>query len=136
MPSSWYSLLHTIGNFLSGLNPSIILMVDTSANEALLSKFYNEVYKILEKIANNNYQWSSTRQATARGVAEVHNVVALTALLVEVTSLTNMVKAMTTAPATVSQVVEVSCAYFGEGHLYDNCPQNLASVNYVGNFNR
>ena len=43
---------------------------------------------------------------------------------------------MTTAPATVNQVVEVSCVYCGKGHLFDNYPRNLALVNYVGNFNR
>ena len=30
-------------------------MVDALANEALLSKSYNEAYEILERIANNNY---------------------------------------------------------------------------------
>ncbi|KAH9734850.1 hypothetical protein KPL71_017531 [Citrus sinensis] len=47
-----------------------------------------------------------------------------------------MVKAMTTAPATVNQVTEISCVYCEEGHLFDNCPRNLALVNYVGSFNK
>ncbi|KAH9735037.1 hypothetical protein KPL71_017612 [Citrus sinensis] len=47
-----------------------------------------------------------------------------------------MVKAMTTAPATVNQVAEISCVYCEDGHLFDNCPGNPASVNYVGSFNR
>lgn len=45
-----------------------------------------------------------------------------------------MVKGMTTAPASVNLVAEVSCVYCGEGHLFDNCRRNLASVNYVGSF--
>ena len=53
--------------FYNGLNSSTRFMVDVSANRALLSKSYNEAYEILEKIANNNYQWPSTRQAAARG---------------------------------------------------------------------
>ena len=89
-------------------------MVDISANEALLSKSYNEAYEILERIANNNYQWSSTRQAVVRRTAGVHNVDALTVLSTQVTSLTNMVKGMTTAPATVNQISYVSCVYCGE----------------------
>ena len=92
--------------------------------------------EILERIANNNYQWPSTRQAAARGTTGVHNVDALIALSAQVASLTKMVKAMTTAPATVNQISNVSCVYCGEGHLFDNCPGNLISVNYVGNFNR
>ena len=47
-----------------------------------------------------------------------------------------MVKAMTTAPAAVNQLAEVSCVYYREGHLFENCPVNLVSVNYVGKFNR
>ncbi|XP_052299243.1 uncharacterized protein LOC127902982 [Citrus sinensis] len=116
--------------FYNGLNPSTRLMVDTSANGALLSKSYNEAYEILERIANNNYQWPSTRQAAARGTTGVHNVDTLTALSAQVTSLTRMVKAMTTAPATINQISDLSCVYCGEGHLFDNCPGNPTSVNY------
>ena len=111
-------------------------MVDASANGALLSKSYIEAYKILERIANNNYQWPSARQPAARGTARVHSIDAITALSAQVTSLTNMVKAMTAALAIVKQVTELSCVYYGEEHDFDNCPRNLASVNYVGNFNR
>ncbi|KAH9679446.1 hypothetical protein KPL71_026137 [Citrus sinensis] len=125
-----------LGTFYNALNPSTRLMVDASVNGALLSKSYNEAYEILERIANNNYQWPSTRQAAARGTTRVHNVNALTALSAQVTSLTKMIKAMTIAPATVNQIYDMSCIYCGEGHLFDNCPGNPASVNYVGNFNR
>ncbi|KAH9781214.1 hypothetical protein KPL71_008370 [Citrus sinensis] len=78
----------------------------------------------------------STRQPAARGPAWVHNIDAITALSAQVTSLTNMVKAMTSAPTTVKQVAKISCVYCGEEHDFDNCLGNPASVNYVGNFNR
>ncbi|KAH9671394.1 hypothetical protein KPL70_017357 [Citrus sinensis] len=122
--------------FYNGLNPSTRLMVDASANGALLSKSYTEAYEILERIANNNYQWPSARQPVARRSAGVHSIYAITALSAQVTSLTNMVKTMTAAPATVKQVTELSCVYCGEDHDFDNCPGNPASINYVGNFNR
>ena len=57
-------------------------MVEALTNEALLSKSNNEAYEILESIANNNYQWPSTRQAAVRGTTWVYNVDALTALSV------------------------------------------------------
>ncbi|KAH9752099.1 hypothetical protein KPL71_014560 [Citrus sinensis] len=44
--------------------------------------------------------------------------------------LSNMVKAMTSAPAAVKQVAELSCVYCTEEHEFDNCPGNRASVNY------
>ena len=71
------------------------MIVDASVNGALLSKFYNETYEILEMIANKNHQWLSTKQATTRVTSGVHNVGALIALSAQVTSLINMVKAMT-----------------------------------------
>ncbi|KAH9743430.1 hypothetical protein KPL70_003294 [Citrus sinensis] len=122
--------------FYNGLNPSTRLMVDASTNEALLFKSYTEAYEILERIANNNYQWPSTKQPAVRGAAGVHNIYAITALLAQVTSLTNMIKATTSAPAAVKQVAKLSCVYCGEEHKFDNCPRNLASVNYVSNYNR
>ena len=121
--------------FYNWLNPSTRLIVDASVNRALLSKSYIEAYEILERIANNNYQWPSIRQPTARGAAWVHNIDAITTLSAQVTSLTNIVKSMTTIPAIVKQVAELSCVYYGEEHLFDNCPGNPTSVNYVGNFN-
>ena len=111
-------------------------MVDASTNGLLLSKSYNEAYEILERIANNNYQWPSTRQIVARGAAGVHNIDVITTLSAQVKSLTNMVKAMTTAPTAIKQVAELSCVYCGEEHVFDNCPGNPASANYVDNFNR
>ncbi|KAH9697048.1 hypothetical protein KPL71_023441 [Citrus sinensis] len=122
--------------FYNGLNLSTRLMVDASANGALLSKSYTEAYEILERITNNNYQWPSTRQPAARGSVGVHNIDAITALSAQVTSLTNMVKAMIADTATVKQVTKLSCVYCGEEHDFNNCLGNPASVNYVGNFNR
>ena len=119
--------------FYNRLNPSTTLMVDALANGALLSKSYNKAYEILEKIANNNYQLPLTRQAVTRGAARVHNENAFTVLSAQVTSLTNMVKAMTNALATVQQAAEVSYVYCEEGHLFDNFPGNPSAVNYAGN---
>ncbi|KAH9716153.1 hypothetical protein KPL71_021359 [Citrus sinensis] len=116
--------------FYNGLNLSTRSMVDASANKALLSKSYTEAYKILERIANNNSQWPSARQLATRGSAGVHSIDAITALSAQVTSLTNMVKAMTSALATLKQVTELSCVYCEEEHDFDNCPENPASVNY------
>ena len=70
------------------------LMVDALVNGTLLSKFYNEAYEILERNANNNYQW-----------AGVHNVDALTVLSAQVTSLTNIVKAIITTSATLTKLL-------------------------------
>ncbi|KAH9769288.1 hypothetical protein KPL71_011944 [Citrus sinensis] len=102
LPTTNAKLRNEITSFHQ-LEDESLLMVDASANGAMLSKSYTEAYEILERIANNNYQWPSTRQPAARGSAGVHNIDAITSLSAQVTSLTNMIKAMISAPATVNQ---------------------------------
>ena len=43
---------------------------------------------------------------------------------------------MNVAGATAEQSAAVSCVYCGDGHSFDSCPSNPASVCYVGNFNK
>ncbi|XP_062118742.1 uncharacterized protein LOC133832412 [Humulus lupulus] len=128
--------------FYNGLNAASRTVLDASANGAILSKSYNEAFEILERIASNNYQWSNTRAPTSRKVAGVLEVDALTALTAQMASMTNILKNMSLGgniqPAAAIQSVEVSCVYCGDGHTFENCPSNPASVCYVGNqnFNR
>ncbi|XP_060969103.1 uncharacterized protein LOC133036595 [Cannabis sativa] len=57
--------------FYNGLNAASRMVLDASANGAILSKSYNEAFEILERIASNNYQWSTNRAPTSRKVAGV-----------------------------------------------------------------
>ncbi|XP_062093483.1 uncharacterized protein LOC133799485 [Humulus lupulus] len=128
--------------FYNGLNAASRMVLDASANGAILSKSYNEAFEILERIAINNYQWSTTRAPTSRKVAEVLEVDALIALTAQMASMTNILKNMSLGgsiqPATAIQSAEISCVYCGDGHTFENCPSNPASICYVGNqnFNR
>ncbi|XP_062103177.1 uncharacterized protein LOC133814200 [Humulus lupulus] len=125
--------------FYNGLNASTRMVFDASANGAIISKSYNEAYKILEHIANNNYQWSNARASMGMKVVGIHEVDALTALTTQVSSMTNLVKAMSMGgnlqPAPMAQVADVLCVYCGGGHTFDSCPSNLALVCYLGNHN-
>ncbi|KAM6564131.1 hypothetical protein CsatB_024129 [Cannabis sativa] len=118
------------------------MVLDASANGAILSKSYNEAFEIVERIASNNYQWSTNRAPTSRKVAGVLEVDALTALTAQMASMTNILKNMnmggSVQPAAAIQRAEISCVYCGDGHTFENCPSNPASVCYVGNqnFNR
>ncbi|XP_062088447.1 uncharacterized protein LOC133795008 [Humulus lupulus] len=128
--------------FYNGLNAASRMVLDASTNKAILSKSYNEAFKILERIASNNYQWSTTRAPTSRKVAGVLEVDALTALTAQMASMTNILKNMSLGgniqPAATIQSAETSCVYCGDGHTFENCPSNPASDCYVGNqnFNR
>ncbi|XP_062088966.1 uncharacterized protein LOC133795533 [Humulus lupulus] len=128
--------------FYNGLNAASRMVLDASANGAILSKSYNEAFEILERIASNNYQWSNTRAPTSRKVAGVLEVDALTALTAQMASMTNILKNMSLGsniqPAAAIQSGDNSCVYCGDGHMFENCPSNPAAVCYVGNqnFNR
>ncbi|XP_062118441.1 uncharacterized protein LOC133832069 [Humulus lupulus] len=115
------------------------MVLDALADGVILSKSYNEAYEILESIASNNYQWSNARASTSRKVAGVLEVDALTALTAQVSSMTNFLKNMSLGgmvqPATMGQVSNVSCVYCGDGHTFESCPSNPASICYVGNQN-
>ena len=66
MPSSWHSILHSVGDILYGINNSVRQMLDATAGGAFTAKSYNLGYDILEKISNNNGQWVDTRSPTMR----------------------------------------------------------------------
>ncbi|XP_062085843.1 uncharacterized protein LOC133791950 [Humulus lupulus] len=125
--------------FYNGLNAATRMVLDASANGAILSKSYNEAFEILERIASNNYQWSNTRAPTSQKVAGVLEVDALTTLTAQMASMTNILKNMSMGgnvqPAAAIQSAEVSCVYCGDEHTFENFPSNPALVFYVGNQN-
>ncbi|XP_062080494.1 uncharacterized protein LOC133785259 [Humulus lupulus] len=131
--------------FYNGLNAHTRMVVDASANGALLAKSYNEAYEILERISNNNYQWPTSRLSTGRKVAGIHGVDAIFSLAAQVSSISNMLKTMNMGMnqsvgqpmgTQFGQMENISCVYCGEGHTFDNCPSNPAVVCYMGNQNR
>ena len=95
---------------------------------------------------------------SAKKVVGVHELNEVYALSAHIASLTNMLKAVTTSGSVAAaspvvstslespvspMVVEhniysvnsISCVFCGGGHVYDDCPNNPVSVNYVGNYN-
>ncbi|XP_062089707.1 uncharacterized protein LOC133796249 [Humulus lupulus] len=117
--------------FYNGLNAHTRMVVDASANGALLAKSYNE--------------WPTSRLSTDRKVAGIHDVDALTSLAAQVSSISNMLKTINMRMnqsvgqpmgTQFGQMENISCVYCGEGHTFDNCPSNPAAVCYMGNQNR
>ncbi|KAA3474218.1 Retrotransposon gag protein [Gossypium australe] len=105
--------------FNNGSNAHTRMVVDACANGTLLDKSYNGAYEIQERITNNNYQYRTTRVGTGRRVVGAIELDAITSLT------TQEMKA-----------AELACVYCREDHVSDECPLNLVSVYYMGNFNR
>ncbi|KAA3465680.1 hypothetical protein EPI10_000823 [Gossypium australe] len=57
-----------------------LMVVDACVNGTLLDKSYNEAYEILEKIANNDYQYPTTRVGIGDKVASALELDAITSL--------------------------------------------------------
>ncbi|XP_062075610.1 uncharacterized protein LOC133779698 [Humulus lupulus] len=117
--------------FYNGLNAHTRMVVDASTNGALLAKSYNE--------------WPTSRLSTCRKVAGIHDVDAITYLVAQVSSISNMLKTMNMGMnqsmgqpmgTQMGPMENISCVYCGEGHAFDICPSNPAAVCYMGNQNR
>ncbi|XP_062100162.1 uncharacterized protein LOC133806042 [Humulus lupulus] len=127
--------------FYNGLNAHTRMVVDASANGAFLAKSYNEAYEILERIANNNYQWPTNRTSSGkRRVAGVHELDVITSLEAQVSSISNMLNTMnmgvnSAVAQHMAQVENVSCVYYCDTHTFDNFPSNPALMCYMGNNN-
>ncbi|KAK5845198.1 hypothetical protein PVK06_001357 [Gossypium arboreum] len=73
-------------NVYNGLHTHTRMVVDASANDTLLDKSYNKEYEILERIANNNYQYPTTRVGADRKVARAMELDAITSLTAQLVS--------------------------------------------------
>ncbi|KAK8540225.1 hypothetical protein V6N12_046514 [Hibiscus sabdariffa] len=52
--------------FCNGVNATTRMMLDASANGTLIDKSAEEAIEILDRLANNDYQFPSTRKGMAR----------------------------------------------------------------------
>lgn len=73
-----------------------MVLTHTFYNGAVLSKSFNEAYEIIEKIASNSYQREPNQAAIGCKVAGVHEVDALTSLAAQVSSMSPILKNLTT----------------------------------------
>ncbi|KAA3483087.1 Transposon Ty3-I Gag-Pol polyprotein [Gossypium australe] len=111
------------------------MVVDASANVALVSKSYNKTYEIIERISSNNDQPTNKPQEE---VAGIHEVDAFTSLVAQVSLIsltlnnftTNGFNNVVTQPP--NQFENIACVYCGEGHLFENFRSNPESVFYMG----
>ncbi|KAJ9538724.1 hypothetical protein OSB04_031457 [Centaurea solstitialis] len=115
--------------------------LDATAGGAFLSKTYTETVDILEKIARNNTDWSNPRALAPKRPSEFNENDAITTLNAQILALTNLVKNNlnineTNQVQAVTSSEKEMCVFCGNNHTYENCPNNPASVNFVGNYSK
>ncbi|KAL4378104.1 hypothetical protein GQ457_02G030500 [Hibiscus cannabinus] len=123
--------------FYNGVNAPTRMMLDASANGTLLDKSTEEEIEILDRLANNDYQFPSTRRGMARRNGTTYELEPTDSVSAQLAALTNMVKNLQRPSS--SQEVKVIASYCDLCNVnYDffECPQNPESSFYVGNFNR
>ncbi|MBA0736510.1 hypothetical protein Gogos_010056 [Gossypium gossypioides] len=126
--------------FYNGLKLHIRNLADVSTNVPLLDCTYNDAVRILERIAQNDYQYPISRAAQVKTTPGVIELDAITALSAQVSSLTNMIKNMQgtsgVALIQVAQLVSVPtfyCEICSDNHSYEDCPQHAENVCYISN---
>ncbi|KAL4341450.1 hypothetical protein GQ457_08G017870 [Hibiscus cannabinus] len=121
--------------FYNSVNTPTRMMLDASANGTLLDKPPRESLKILDKLAQNDYQHPTSRRGnTRRGPAQLDSS---DNILAQIASLTNMVKNMQKQPHIQEvKTLDAFCDQCGSNHDASECGQQAESSCYVGNYNR
>ncbi|KAJ9562313.1 LOW QUALITY PROTEIN: hypothetical protein OSB04_007473 [Centaurea solstitialis] len=123
--------------FYNGHSNAAKLILDATAGGAFTSQTYNEGYQVLEKVANNNTDWSNPRELTPKiNPTESDALKAMNAQLAALTKLVlNGNRQQVNSAVATPQVPDV-CTYCGENHIFDFCPGNPEAVNVIGTQHR
>ncbi|KAI3770749.1 hypothetical protein L6452_01892 [Arctium lappa] len=76
--------------FYNGLSNAAKIILDATAGGAFVSKTYNEAFDILEKVSNNNTEWSNPRAIVSKNASRVHDIDVITSLNAQIVALTNL----------------------------------------------
>ncbi|XP_024965685.1 uncharacterized protein LOC112505870 [Cynara cardunculus var. scolymus] len=126
--------------FYNGLSNSAKTILNATAGGAFTAKTYNEGHDILERISNNNTEWSNPRAVVSKSALGIHEIDIISALNAQIVALTNLIKNNLRLNGEINQVQSMmsnppmteSCVFCGESHSYEYCYGNPVSMNYVG----
>ncbi|KAJ9558375.1 hypothetical protein OSB04_012989 [Centaurea solstitialis] len=123
--------------FYNGLTNAAKLILDATAGGAFTSQTYNEGYQVLEKVANNNTDWSNPRELTPKiNPTESDALKAMNAQLAALTKLVLKGNRQQVNSAVATPQVPDVCTYCGENYIFDFCPGNPEAVNVIGTQHR
>ncbi|KAK9043644.1 hypothetical protein V6N11_071979 [Hibiscus sabdariffa] len=111
------------------------MMLDASANGNLLDKSPEEAFDILDRIANNDYQFPTARLGAGRRTPGKLDLDASDSVSVQLSAITNMLKNLQ-KPTDVRDTKALSCVHCEGNHHANDSPTMHESASYVGNYNR
>ncbi|KAK8613604.1 hypothetical protein V6N13_101362 [Hibiscus sabdariffa] len=121
--------------FYNGVNAPTRMMLDASANGTLLDKSPEEAFEILDKIANNDYQFPTSRLGPGRRTSGKLELDANDSVSAQLSAITNLLKNLQ-KPSDVREAKALSCVHCEGNHHANDCPVMHEQASYVGNFNR
>ena len=78
--------------FYNGVNEPTRMILDSSVNRTLLEKSPAEAFEIMDKIANNDYQFPSSRLGMGRKAAGVLELEDKDLVSTQISAITNMLE--------------------------------------------
>ncbi|KAL4341392.1 hypothetical protein GQ457_08G019850 [Hibiscus cannabinus] len=121
--------------FYNGVNAPTRMMLDASANGTLLDKSPEEAFEILDRIANNDYQFPTTRLGSGRRTSGKLELDANDSVSAQLSAITNLLKNLQ-KPSDVREAKALSCNHFEGNHHANDCPVMHEQASYLGNYNR
>ncbi|KAL4377420.1 hypothetical protein GQ457_02G021700 [Hibiscus cannabinus] len=111
------------------------MMLDASANGTLLDKSPEEAFEILDRTANNDYQFPTSRLGSGRRTSGKLELDAKDSVSAQLSTITNLLKNLQ-KPSDVREAKALSCFHCEGNHHATDCPVMYEQASYLGNFNR
>ncbi|KAL4386489.1 hypothetical protein GQ457_09G021370 [Hibiscus cannabinus] len=121
--------------FYNGVNAPTRMMLDASANGTMLDKSPEEAFEILDRIANNDYQFPTARLGSGRRTSGKLELDANDAVSAQLSAITNLLKNLQ-KPSDVREAKALSCNHCEGNHHATDCPVMHEQASYMGNYNR
>ncbi|KAK8521572.1 hypothetical protein V6N12_031466 [Hibiscus sabdariffa] len=121
--------------FYNGVNAPTRMMLDASANGTLLDKSPEEAFDILDWVANNDYQFPTTRLGAGRRAPGRLDLDANDLVSAQLSAITNMLKNLQ-KPTNVRDAKALNCVHCEGNHHANDFSTMHESASYVGNYNR
>ncbi|KAL4378750.1 hypothetical protein GQ457_02G023750 [Hibiscus cannabinus] len=133
-PNMHTQLRNDIASFRQGDDESM-MMLDASANGTLLDKSPEEAFEILDRIANNDYQFPTSRLGSGRRTSGKLELDANDSVSAQLSAITNLLKNLQ-KPSDVREAKALSCVHCEGNHHATDCPVMHEQASYLGNYNR
>ncbi|KAL4297482.1 hypothetical protein GQ457_12G015360 [Hibiscus cannabinus] len=133
-PNMHTQLRNDVASFRQADDESM-MMLDASANETLLDKFPEEAFEILDRIANNDYQFPTSRLGSGRRTSGKLELDANYSVSAQLSAITNLLKNLQKL-SDVREAKALSCVHCEGNHHATDFPVMHEQANYMGNYNR